>query len=188
MTTKKVVTSKKSLPTADPSLDKLGSPTIMDRALAERHGVPYVHLAVFAIDVDRVREAVEGYHDPRPFGWEVFLAECYLCDRFDPIHHPEEVGLMEDVVLSILDGAPDALGSQLAFAIHDAIARGRFPKRLEGAFKSWEARPTELERDLATLFVREAELRRELAEGCLEVALTPPLAPPTRDALTELAR
>ena len=180
--------TKKSLPTADPSLDKLGLPTIMDRALAERHGVPYVHLAVFAIDVDRVREAVEGYDDPRPFGWEVFIAECYLCDRFDPIRRPEEVWLLEDVVLSILDGAPDALGSQLAFAIYDAIARGRFPQRLEPAFKSWEARPTELLKDLGKLFLREEELRIALAEGCLGVELTPPLAPPTKAALAALAR
>lgn len=178
---------KKSLPTADPSLDKLGLPTIMDRALAERHGVPYVHLAVFAIDIDRVREAVEGYDDPRPFGWEVFLAECYLFDRFDPIRRPDEVGLMEDVVLSILDGAPDALGSQLAFAIYDAIARHRFPQRLEAAFKSWQARPTELQKDLAKLFAEEAQMRRALAEGCLAVELTPPLAPPTREALIALA-
>ena len=178
--------SKKSLPTASgPSA--LGRATIMDPALAAQHGVAYVHLVAFAIDVDRVREAVEGYDDPRPFAWEVFLTEAYLLARFDPTRRPEQVHLLEDVVLGILEGAVDALGAQVAFAVWDAIARDRFPQRLKGAFSSWEARPTELVKDLAELFAREAALTRELAASCLEVALDPPLAPPTRAALEAMA-
>ncbi|MEC7518518.1 MAG: hypothetical protein VYE22_01565 [Myxococcota bacterium] len=167
--------------------EKLGAPTIMDRALAASHGVTYVHLAVFSIDVDRIREAVEGYDDPRPFGWEVFLTEQYLLTHFDPAKRPEEAAFFEEVVLSILDGRPDALGSQLSFAVWDAIQRGRFPKRLEGAFRSWKARPKELVKDLAKLWADEEALRESLARGCLEVTLEPPLAPPTVEALRDLA-
>ena len=159
----------------------------MDRALAAKHGVPYVHLAAFAIDVDRVREAVEGYDDPRPFGWEVFLVERYLLDRFDPNREPELCLLFEDVVLGVLDGEPDALGSQIVFAIWDLIQRARFPRRLEGAFRAWKARPDELCRDLDALFADEEVLGAALARGCLEVALEPPLAPPTKEALARLA-
>ena len=177
--------AKKSRPTASgPS--KLGRPTIMDPAFAQQHGVPYVHLAAFAIDVDRIREAVEGYDDPRPFGWEVFLTEVHLCATLDPIRRPEQVHLLEDVVIGVLEGEVDALGSQVVFAIWDAIQRERFPQRLAGAFDSWKARPTELLEALAPLFEREAELARELAEGCLAVALDPPLAPPTREALESM--
>lgn len=167
--------------------EKLGAPTIMDRALAVSLGVPYVHLAVFSIDLDRVREEVEGYDDPRPFGWEVFLTECYLLARFDPSKRPEEAAFFEQVVLSILDGRPDALGAQLSFAVWDAVQRGRFPKRLEGAFKSWKVRPKALVKDLSKLWEREDALRESLARGCLEVALAPPLAPPTVQALRDLA-
>jgi hypothetical protein len=181
------VARKKHLPKMAPDRQKLGLPTIMDPALAQRHGVPYVHLAAFAIDVDRVRDAVEGFDDPRPFGWEVFLTEAYLLERFDPVRRPEEVLLFEDVVLSILEGAPDALGSQLAFAVWDALVRQRFPARLEGAFASWRARPEQLVKELATLWRDGARHVRELAAGCLEVELEPPLAPPTREALEALA-
>lgn len=176
---------KKSLPQASPT--KLGRPTIMDRALAARHGVDYVHLAAFAIDVDRIREAVEGYDDPRPFGWEVFLVEAYLVERFDPIRRPEEAVLFEDVVLSVLEGEPDALGSQVVFAVWDLIGRDRFPKRLEGAFAAWPAKPKELVKDLDRLFVDESRHIVELARGCLDVALDPPVAPPTDEALRRMA-
>jgi len=159
----------------------------MDPGLAAQHGVAYVHLAAFAIDVDRVREQVEGYDDPRPFGWEVFLVEQYLVDRFDPSRRPEEVLIFEDVVLGILDGDPAALGSQVVFSIWDLIQRDRFPKRLEGAFKGWRSRPKALLKDLDALFADEARHRAELAAGCLAVELSPPLAPPTIEALESLA-
>jgi len=177
--------SDRSLPQAGP--ERLGAPTIMDPALAAQHGVPYVHLAAFAIDVDRVREHVEGYDDPRPFGWEVFLVEQYLVARFDPNRRPEQVLIFEDVVLGVLDGDPAALGSQIVFSIWDLIARERFPKRLDGAFKAWRARPKELKKDLDALFADEARHRAELAAGCLPIELSPPLAPPTIEALESLA-
>jgi hypothetical protein len=163
--------------------EKLGVLTIMDRALAARHGVPYVHLAAFAIDVDRVREAVEGYGDPRPFGWEVFLTEAYVIDRLK-----DEPAVLEDAVMSILDGEPSALGSQLAFAVWDAMERGALPRTLEPAFASWRARPKELTKAMAPLWSEEAHARRELAESALAVALEPPLAPPTREVLEAMAR
>ncbi|MFK7984707.1 MAG: hypothetical protein AB8I08_01670 [Sandaracinaceae bacterium] len=178
---------KLSLPTASgPS--KLGRPTIMDPALAAAHGVDYVHLAACAIDLDRIREAVEGYGDPRPFGWEVFLTEQYMFAHFDPIRSPRQVVLFEDIVMGVLEGQVDALGSQIVFAVWDAIVRGRFPKRLEAAFASWEARPDELVRDLDVLFEEETALRSRLAEGCLAVELDPPLAPPTQAALAALSQ
>ena len=173
--------TNESLPQAGPS--KLGAPTIMDPALAAQHGVAYVQLAAFAIDVDRVREHVEGYDDPRPFGWEVFLTEAYLLERFDPNRRPEEVVIFEDIVLGIIEGEPSAFGAQIIFAIWDLIERGRFPKRLEGAFSSWPSRPDELVAELTPLFEDEAAQRRELARACLDTELDPPLAPPTVAAL-----
>lgn len=159
----------------------------MDRALAASHGIDYVHLAAFAIDVDRIREEVEDLDDPRPFAWEVFLVECYLTAHFDPNRRPEQVLLFEDVVLGVLEGARDALGSQIVFAIWDLIVRERFPQRLRGAFSSWQARPDELVEDLAPLFAEEDRHRRELAASCLEVPMSPPCAPPTIEALRALS-
>lgn len=179
--------AKKSLPRVSGPVDGLGRPTIMDRALAASHGVDYVHLAAFAIDVDRVREEVEDLDDPRPFAWEVFLVEQYLGAHFDPIRRPEQVLVLEDVVLGVLEGARDALGSQIVFAIWDLVVRERFPQRLRTAFASWRARPDELVKDLAPLFAEEARHRRELAASCLEVPLDPPCAPPTIEALRALA-
>lgn len=173
----------KSLPRLSPAQEKLGLPTIMDRALAAKHGAPYVHLAAFAIDVDRVREAVEGYGDPRPFGWEVLLTEAYLLARFGA----DAGALLEDAVLSILDGEPDALGGQLAFAVWDALERGELPAELRRAFASWRARPKELSRALGELWPDAPRLVAELARGCLEAPLEPPLAPPTREALERMA-
>ena len=177
---------KKHLPHLAPAKEKLGLPTIMDPVLAQSHGVPYVHLAVFAIDVDRIRDAVEGFDDPRPFGWEVLLTEAHLLRAFDPARHPREVELLEDVVLSILDGAPDALGAQLVFAIWDAIVRGALPKELERAFRGWKARPKQLVKELATLR-GEAGIVERLATMALEVEIDPPVAPPTRERLLALS-
>ncbi len=173
----------KSLPRLAPAQEKLGLPTIMDRALAAKHGAPYVHLAAFAIDVDRVREAVEGYGDPRPFGWEVLLTEVYVLARFGR----DGGALLEDVVLSILEGEPDALGGQLAFAVWDAVERSELPVELRRAFASWRARPKELVRALGKLWPDAPRLAAELAGGCLEAPLDPPLAPPTREALERMA-
>ncbi len=172
----------KRLPRLQPTKEKLGLPTIMDRALAARHGARYVHLAVFAIDVDRVREALEGPDDALPFAWDVLLTQAYLRSlEGDP------VSLLEDTVLSILEGEPDALGGQLAFAVWDAAEREALPESLRGAFESWRARPKELAKQLAKLRAPGRELEAELAQACLDAPLDPPLAPPTREALARLA-
>jgi len=176
-----VVTIKKLPTAAGPT--KLGRPTIMDPALAARHGSDYVHLAAFAIDIDRVRDAIEDLENPRPFAWEVFLTERYMLERFAPNRRPEQLLLFEDVVIGVLEGDVDALGSQIVFAIWDAIACERFPRRLTPAFASWEARPDELLQDLAVLFEEEEALVPRLAVLCLEAEIDPPLAPPTYEAL-----
>lgn len=174
---------EKRLARLEPGREKLGLPTIMDRALAARHGAPYVHLAAFAIDVDRVREALEGPDDARPFGWDVLLVEEYLGARFGA----GDLSLLEDAVLSILDGEPDALGAQLVFAVWDAVERGELPDALRAAFRAWRGRPKALARQLAKLRTQGADLVAQLAQGCLDAELDPPLAPPTRDALAQLA-
>jgi hypothetical protein len=175
---------RRTLPQAPVKAEGLGRPTIMDRALASRHGAAYVHLAVFAIDVDRVRDALEDVDDPLPFGWEVFLAEAYLIDRVDPAD-PEQRAMIEDVLLGILEGEPGepVLGSQLPFAAWDAIARGAWPDDLRKPFAGWKARPKQLVAELATLWPDAERHRRELARVCLETPMDPPLAPPTIEAL-----
>jgi hypothetical protein len=172
--------ARKRLPKIGGKAEKLGLLTIMDRELAEQHGVPYVHLAAFAIDVDRIREKVEGYGDPRPFAWEVFLTEAYI------LANEASHASLEDTVLSIIDGEPHALGSQLAFAAWDAVVRGALPIELKPAFAAWRARPDELVEALAPLWKDDERWRRELASGCLAVELDPPIAAPTKEALARL--
>ncbi|HEX6243796.1 MAG TPA: hypothetical protein VFZ61_22935, partial [Polyangiales bacterium] len=60
--------SKRPLRVVGTKESKLGSATIMDRALAQRYGAPYVHLAAFAIDVDRVHR-LEDERSTLPFAW-----------------------------------------------------------------------------------------------------------------------
>ena len=68
---------KRALPqTVAPS--KLNLPTIMDRTLAQKHGAQYVHLVVFAIDIDRV------YTETAP------LTEDDLLDPTDPKAQAEQ--------------------------------------------------------------------------------------------------
>ncbi len=164
----------------------LGRPTIMNRALAAEHGAIYVHLAVFAIDVDRVRDALEDLDDPLPFAWEVFLTEAWLVAHVakDDAAH---ASMLEDAVLSVIDGEPDALGAQLPFAVWDAIVRGALPASMRAYFSSWKGRPDELVKSLAPLFADEARHRAALAAVCLDAELDPPLAPPTIDALRAMS-
>lgn len=185
---------RKGLPQISKEAEGLGRPTIMDRGLATRHGAPYVHLAVLAIDVDRVRDARDDLDDPLPFGWEVFLTEQYLLERFDPVADATARALLEDTVLDVLERSvgeeheEGLLGSQLPFAVWDAIARGVWPAELRGAFASWRARPKELVRELAPLWQDADANRRALARACLDTPITPPLAPPTVEALERMAR
>jgi hypothetical protein len=179
------------LPTIDPTREGLGRPTIMDRALAQQHGVPYVHLAVFAIDVDRVRECLEDTDADAdlPMGWEVFLTERFLDTRVDA---SSETGraMIEDVVLAIFDLPPSeepVFGSQLPFAVWHAVSRGVLSKTLEHTFESWKAKPKELGAELDRLYSKVDETTRSLAKRCLDAPLTPPLAPPAREALEAMA-
>lgn len=163
----------------------------MDRALAETYGVPYVHLAVFAIDVDRVREFLEeeGADDDLPMGWEVFLTERFLETRLETASETGRA-LVEDAVLAIFDLPPsdDAVfGSQLPFAVWHAVARGVLPSSLDAAFRTWKARPKELGKELDALYASKDETTRRLARRCLDAPVTPPLAPPAREALEALA-
>ncbi len=163
----------------------------MDRALASKHGVPYVHLAVFAIDVDRVRDELEelGKSEALPFAWEVFLTARYLAWRCDPSDDAIRA-MIEDATLAVLElpaSEEGVLGSQLPFAVWSLVARGSWPSTLESCFRAWKKKPRDLEKELGKLFERGDALERELARVALATVIDPPLAPPTRDALTSLA-
>jgi hypothetical protein len=177
----------KRLPQLAPEAEGLGRPTIMDRALAQDHGVRYVHLAVFAIDVDRVAEAAPA-EDSLPLGWEVFLTEHFLLAEFSE-PSAAELALLEDVCEAVLDqeGQQRALGNQLCFAIYDAVARGALPNSLGSPFKHWRSAPKQLLAELAELWRDPEASARRCALHCLAQKLEPPLAPPTLEALQELA-
>jgi hypothetical protein len=186
--------SKRPLPVVDRDHEGLGAPTIMEPALAARHGAPYVHLAVFAIDVDRVRAFVEAEHPEHdlPFGWEVFLTELYLLRSFDA-EHPRALAVIEDACLSVLELGTDPegeppLGSQLPFAVHDAVQRGVLPGHLASLFASWRGRAGGLVQELEPLWREAHRHGPALASLCLEVPMEPPLPGPTVHALEELAR
>lgn len=180
--------TRKSLPQVSPQAAGLGQPTIMDRALAASHGVAYVHLSAFAIDVDRVFNVSED--DERlPFGWEVFLVLCYVLDRVDS---REEAGrsLLEDSALHILAADPSQpqLGSVLAFALHAGVERGLIDRSLAQAFSSWRAAPKQLRRALDQLFRAPRESLTHAALHCLGTSMSPPLSPPTLMALEAMGR
>jgi hypothetical protein len=185
--------AKRSLPTVDPEEEGLGAPTIMEPALAARHGAAYVHLAAFAIDVDRIRIFVEQHHPDAdlPFGWEVFLTEAYVLRSFDP-DHPRARAVLEDACLSVLElatgpeGEPP-LGSQLPFAMYDAVHRGAMPQDFAQLFGAWRAPPEDLVEALAPLWAEAHRHVPSLAQLCLDADIEPPLPPPTVMALEELA-
>jgi hypothetical protein len=186
--------TKRTLPTVRPEQEGLGMPTIMEPALAARHGAAYVHLAAFAIDVDRIRLHLEAHHPEAepPFGWEVFLTEVYMLRSFDAASARAQA-LLEDACLSVLemgtvpDGEPP-LGSQLPFAVYDAVRRGALPDALGHMFGAWRRPPDELVEGLAPLWAEAQDHAPSLAAMCLEVPVEPPLPPPTVQALEELAQ
>lgn len=162
---------------------RLELPTIMDRTLAAEHGSAYVQLAAFAIDVDRV--FVEDHAEPQlPFGWEVFLTECYLVSHIDP-HEAAQRVLLQDACLAILEQTPEeqGYGSQLLFAVYDAIDRGLFPQALRVMFRSWHKKPRQLRKALDALFEIKVQMLAACAAHCLATALEPELAPLSRAAL-----
>lgn len=179
---------KNSLPLANPTQTGLGLPTIMDRELAGAHGSGYVHLAVFAIDVDRVYWL--DPEDPnQPFGWEVFLTEHYLLAWASALG-AEHTEIIEAICSPLLEETPGEppLGGQIVFAVYDAVVRGALPQELTRMFASWRSPPRELISVLQELHNTSDETARRLAEHCLEVELQPPLAPPTREALENIRR
>lgn len=179
------MTRKPSLPLA-PTQTGLGLPTIMDRDLAASYGVNYVHLAVFAIDVDRVYW-LEPEDERLPFGWEVFLTEYYLLARTPPPRAAERE-LLEALCTPLLEETPGEppLGGQLVFAIYDALGRGHLPHPLQALFRSWNKAPTELVAGLAALHADAHSHARAFAAHCLDAELEAPLAPPTRAALERI--
>jgi hypothetical protein len=179
---------KKRLPTMEPEHEGLGHDTIMDPGLASRWGVTYVHLAAFAIDLDRIRILVEDEEEPAeapwPFAFEVFLTEMHLLGAIDP-EDPDELQVLEDICLGILDHGPEdepPLGAQIVFAVYDAVERGALPDSLRNVF-SWKEPPRALLEGLEPLFERPDVEAADLAMACLEIEMTPPLAPPTRASL-----
>lgn len=167
--------------------NKLGRPTIMDRALAARWGAPYVHLAAFAIDIDRVHQLEPSL----PFGWEVYLTELQLARlTADATRDPTQ--MLEDVTLAVLDlPRPSGdelppLGSQLPFAVYTAVGRGILPNKLGSCFQVWKKPPVDLLDDVNEL-ARDEQLAARLARHCLAAPIHPPLAPPTREALEAIA-
>lgn len=190
---------KRVLPRARKGLAKLELPTIMDRALAAKHGPLYVHLAAFAIDVDRAFAELApddeddiglidgGAADELPFGWEVFLTSARLraLDGADPL----VLAMLEDTCSHVLDQAPDeqGYGSQLVFAVYDAVERGALPKSVGDVFRAWRGRPKQLSRALDALWSEPVATLSTIAARVLAVAIDPPLAPPTRAVLEQMA-
>lgn len=170
----------------------------MNRELAAKYGPPYVHLAAFAIDIDRVFAAlapddeddigvIEPLPDELPFGWEVFLTSVRVqaLDAADAA----TLAMLEETCSFVLDQAPDeqGYGSQLVFGVYDAVNRGAIPESLAPLFRSWRARPKQLQRALDQLWKDVATALPAIATRCLNVTLDPPLAPPTRAALQQMA-
>ncbi len=191
---------KRVLPLAAPRKTKLELPTIMDRALAVKHGAHYVHLSAFAIDVDRVftqnapldeddlLEADPGEHDLFPFGWEVFLtsARLHALDTSDIA----VLALIEETCNHVLGQAPEeqGYGSQLVFAVYDAVYRGTLPPALGDVFRSWRSRPKQLIKSLDAMWKNVDAMLPAIAAHCLATTLEPPLAPPTLATLEIMER
>ena len=181
-----------------PETSEKDSFAIMDRALAGKHGAPYVHLAAFAIDVDRVFAELapdddddigltgETAPDELPFGWEVFLTSARVrgLDGSDPAI----LAMLEETCAFVLDQPPDeqGYGSQLVFGVYDAVQRGALPKSIGDLFRGWRGRPKQLVRALDALWNDPSALPA-IAARCASVTIDPPLAPPTRTALQQMA-
>ena len=178
---------KRALPSVAPEQTGLGLPTIMDRELAAAHGVRYVHLAVFAIDIDRVYW-LDPEREGLPFGWEVFLTERFLLQHLGP-EPASQRELLEAICLPLLEETPGEppLGGQIVFAVYDAVRSAQLPPELGQLFSSWRNPPRDLLHALTQLEDRRATVLPELARHCLDAELSPPLAPPTREALVKMA-
>lgn len=184
------MSKKKRLGLLPAEANKLGLPTIMDRALAQRYGAQYVHLAAFAIDVDRVYRR-SGASDALPFAWEVFLTEVRLLSLLDEAQS-DPTPMLEEMCLQVMDlprrqaDPQGVLGAQLPFAVYTSVAHGHLPARLGHCFGGWKKPPADLIDAVAHQFASEG-LAARLAEHCLAAALQPPLAEPVREALQAIA-
>ncbi|MCA9581051.1 MAG: hypothetical protein KC416_04610 [Myxococcales bacterium] len=160
----------------------LGLRTIMDPELAATLGTTYVHLAAFAIDVDRIFVAFDG-DEEWPFGGEVFLTEAFLLSILDPSLE-EHVSLIEDACLSAMTRSREGacLGAQLPFALYSAQAAGRWPHPHEDLFRRWKKKPPSLA-EIDDLWAGGDDALQDVAELCLEAPLDAPLAPPTEQWL-----
>lgn len=183
---------RKPLKLIDARQESLGQPTIIDRALAQQHGALYVQLVVASIDVDRVCEALGNQADTEPneealpLGWEVFVTEALLLALVDPQNEAHRL-LLEDTCLDVLvDQGDPRLGSQLPFAVYNAVLRGVLPESLRALFHRWKSPSKTLAEDLAALWEAHEVALPKLAQMCLDVPLSPPLAPPTVQALQKL--
>jgi hypothetical protein len=176
---------KRALDVVDGAVEGLGRRTVMDRDLAARHGAKYVHLVAFAIDVDRVREALDDEGEALPFGWEVLLTENWMVERIDPSDEKDRA-LLEEVcassVAASLESDEELLGAQIPFAVYDAVARGAWPKELRSIFEKWKRGPDDLVRELARMR-EEPDVVTRFSKAALGADLVPPLAPPTLETL-----
>jgi len=179
--------ARTSLPVATPAQQKLGLGTIMDRELATQFGVPYVHLAAFAIDTDRVRERFEQVlvdEDQLPFGWEIFLTAQFIHAAFEPVHEGHRM-VVEDAVQAVLDRAHSEeapLGAQLPFAVYDLLRRALWPEDALVLFSQWKKKPDATLAELEPLWADAIVAAGELAHACLQCDLEPPAAQPVQEA------
>ncbi len=164
----------------------------MDRALAQRYGAAYVHLAAFAIDLDRVRE-LDPEDGSLPFGWEVWLLEYYLRFVFETVEGgPDKaVALVEDACLAVMDlpralpGRQAPFGSHFPFAVYAGVARGHLPESLGNCFRAWKKSPVDLLQELEAMDQTPAA-RTQLIQHCLTIEVQPGLVPPVKAALESL--
>jgi len=179
--------ARTSLPVATPAQRQLGLDTIMDRELATQFGVPYVHLAAFAIDTDRVRERFEQVlvdEDQLPFGWEIFLTAQFIHAAFESVHEGHRM-VVEDAVQAVLDRAPSEeapLGAQLPFAVYDLLRRELWPEDALVLFSRWKKKPDATLAELEPLWADVIVAAGELAHACLQCDLEPPAAQPVQEA------
>ena len=102
-------------------------------------------------------------------------------------HEAKRVLWFPAELLEAPPGEP-ALGGQIVFAIYDAVRRGQLDPELSALFMAWPKPPEDLVASLAQLWEAPRESAKRLAEHCLGVSLTPPLAPPTQATLEALAK
>ena len=114
----------------------------------------------------------------------MFLVEQYLLARIDG-QSEQGRALLEDACLSVLAQPPEeqGYGSQLVFAVYDALSRGALPETLRPVFRGWHKPPIQLLEALAELWKDERNVLTAVAADCLSRKIDPPLAPPTRAAL-----